>query len=448
MLPIDRKIGATPPSDARKARSGRPPRSGPAVLGSQAGSALLMAMFTTMVLMVVAMEIMYQTTVEAKVSSQGVNQLKAYYAAKSAAELGLFRIHLFRKAAAQFGEQLPDKTMLDMIWNFPFAWPPPVTDELGMVAKDQIAKSVAASLMQGQYTLTIESEGSKIDVNDLASPSKIVATSAREQILQMFQQRIESDEAFAEEHRNYDFNKLLNNITDWIDEDRDAIGGGDERSLYSSFQSEYVPPNQPFKTLGELHMVSGMTDELFAMLAPRITVYGSKGINVNYASKDVLMSLHNGIKSEIADKIIEGRQDPARGPFKNLEDFVGFIGGLGIPATAFLDGKDEKMPLAFDAEHNFRVKAVGKSGPVIREITAITYDFDTVKERLGELLKKQADKEKGAASDPNPLDDSQDKSPSPPGNRAGQPAANQTQTQKKKIQVPKERPNVVYWVET
>lgn len=415
------------------------------ILRKQAGSALLMAMFTSTVLMVIAIEIMYQTTVEAKVSAQGVNRLKAYYAAKSAAELGLFRVYLYRKAVAQFGDTLPDKTMLDLIWNFPFAWPPPVTDELGMVAKDQIEKSVSASLMQGEYTLSIESEGAKIDINDLASPSKVVAEATREQLLQMFQSRIENDEEFAESYRNFDFNSLVNNITDWIDEDRDSRNGGDERSLYQDLASEFIPPNQPFKTIGELHMVSGMTDELFDLLAPRITVFGSKGINVNYASKDVFMSLHNSIRPDIADKIIEGRQNPARGPFKDLEDFVQFMEGLGVPPAAFLDGKDEKIPLLFDAEYNFRIKAVGKAGPVIREITLITYDFDSVKDRLGDFLKKQADKERGA-----PEGQSAGSGQQQVGNQTGtgQQGAGQTQPQKKKIQVPKERPNVVYWVET
>lgn len=412
-------------------------------LRNQRGSALLMAMFTTMILMVIAMEIMYQTTVEAKVSSQGVNQLKAYYAAKSATELGLFRIHLYRKAVAQLGDSLPDKSMLDLIWNFPFQWPPPATEELSMVAKDQIDKAVKASLMQGTYIVTIESEGSKIDINDLASPSKVLAQSARNQLLQMFQSRLTNDETFAERYRNFDFNKLVNNITDWIDENKEALDGGDERSLYGEMESEFIPPNQPFKTLGELHMVSGMTDELFAMLAPRITVYGTKGINVNYAGKDILMALHGSITPEIADKIVAGRQDPARGPFKNLEDFVQFVATLGVPAEAFLDGKEERVPLLFDAEYNFRVRATGISGKVKRDITAITYDFDAVKDRLGDYMKKQAAKDKGASgqtssgdrSDSKTAENNPDKSTS-------------TTKQKKKIDVPKARPNVVYWTET
>lgn len=399
-----------------------------------------MALFTTMVLIVIAMEIMYQTTVEAKISSQGVNQLKAYYAAKSAAELGLFRVYLYRKAVADFGDSLPDTTMLDLIWNFPFQWPPPKMDELSMVAKDQIDKAVKASQMQGTYAMTIESEGAKIDINDLASPSKVLAETVRAQILQLFQARLATDEEFAESYRGYDFNKLVNNLTDWIDDNKESMNGGDERSEYGDIGSEFLPPNQPFKTLGELHMVANMTDELFSMLAPQVTVYGVKGININHASREILMSLHGSITEDVANKIIEGRQNPTRGPFKNLEDFVNFATILGVPADAFMDGKDARMPLIFDPEFNFRIRATGISGKVQRDITAIAYDFNSVKARLGEILKQQAEKDKGAANPQTPPPAPAD--PNAPGGKT------QTSKDKKKIEVPKARPTVVYWTET
>ncbi len=414
-------------------------------LKNQTGSALLMALFTTTVLMVIATEIMYQTTVETKVSAHGINQLKAYYAARAGIELGLFRVHLFRTAVATFGDAIPDKSMLDMIWNFPFAWPPPVPEETSMVDKDMIKTSVKESLMQAEYTLFIESEGSKIDINDLGSDSTVVAESTRALLLQMFKSRIESDDDFADRYRSFDFERLLNNIADWIDENAESRNGGDEKSAYQEIRNEYIPPNGPFKTVGELHMVADMTDDLYEIIVPRITVYGSKGINVNYASKEVLQSLSAGITSEIADKIIEARSKPERGPFKNLEDFVGFLNGVGIQGNPFLDGKEEKVPLLFDPEYNFRIRAAGKSGPVVREIMALTYDFDQVKERLGEFLQKQSDKDKGTneAAVPTPTP-TPTPAPGDPGTTAGQPGA---QDQKKKTKIPKERPNVVYWVE-
>jgi hypothetical protein len=141
---------------------------------------------------------------------------------------------------------------------------------------------------------------------------------------------------------------------------------------------------------------------------------------------------------EIADKIVAARQDPARGPFKNIKDFAGYMDTIGVPAATFMEGDEATVPIIFDAEYNFRIKAVGKSGSVIREITAITYDFDSVKSRLSDLLKQQAAKDKAAAGAPDGTTTTPDGQP---------PGATPKPAEKKKIQVPKERPNVVYWVE-
>lgn len=425
-------------------------------LKNQSGSALLMALFTVTILMVIATEVMYQTSVEAKVSAQALNQLKAYYAAKSGVELGLFRVHLYRKTLATLGDLAsgdkggPDlKSMLDMIWNFPFAWPFPVPDAVGAVEKDQIGKSVKESLMQAQYTLNIESEGSKIDINDLASPSKVVAAATREQVMQIFNSKLQNDEEFGNKYRSFDFNQLVNNLTDWIDENTESLNGGDEGSVYPDIRSDTIPPNQAFKTLGELHMVATMNDELFDLLAPRITVYGTKGINVNYATKDVLQSLTPLITSEIADKIITGRTDPQRGPYKDLKDFVGHLNTLGVAGNPFVDGDTEKIPLVFGAEFNFRIKAAGKAGAVIKEITAITFDYEQVKERLGELLKKQAEKEKPTPT-PTPGvggNDPNDKNGNGIPDSQENPDGTKKADEKAKTKIPKERPTVVYWVE-
>jgi len=401
----------------------------------------MMALFATMVLMVVATEVMYQTTVEAKVSSQAVNQVKAYYAAKSAVELGLFRVHIFRKVSAQFGSQLPDKSMLDLIWSFPFAWPPPLPEEMSTVSKDQIESAVKESLMKDSYNLSIQSEGSKIDINDLISPSRVIAASTRRQLFQIFETHMRDNPDAAEEFRQVDVNRLVNNIVDWIDEDSESLNGGDERAFYREANSEAIPPNQPLKTLGELHMIDGMTDEIFDLIAPRLTIFGTKGINVNYANKDVLMSIDPGITAEIADRIIERRNDPQRGGlFKDINDFTGFLEReLGVSASNFVEGTQVKVPLVFDLEQNFRIIGSGKAGPVIREIVAVTYDRENIQNRLSETLKKQAAADQGASA---PTGNQ------PPGTQPdSQPGRTTPPAQNSNIQVPKGRPNVVYWGE-
>lgn len=420
------------------------------MLKNDSGAALMMAVFTMTMLLAVSMDTLFETSVELQVSGQDINRVKAYYAAKSGVEISLLRIHIYKKAGAmldQIPQQMrPPRSMLDPIWQFPFSWPPVVPGETSAVDKDLIKDSVKKSFMQNQYLATIESEGSKIDINDLASPSKVVADATKEQLLQIFNSQMENNEKFSQRYRGYDFGKLLNNIADWVDYDKESRNGGDESALYSDRpRSDFIPPNQPFKTLEELHLVDGMTDEFYDLLAPRITIYGIKGINVNTASKDVLMSLNSSITSEVADAIIERRNDAnLGGPFKDTNDLVDFIQQKGVSGDPFREGKDkpEKVPLFYDAEYNFRIRSQGIAGKVTRDITAVVYDFDQVKARLKKLSQpstgNNAQGGQGGQNQQNQQNNGQNNS-----QNAGQNTGNQ-----QPAKIPNERPTIVYWNET
>ncbi len=415
------------------------------MLKDEGGIAMMMAIFTVTVLMIIATEVMYETNVELIVSSQQVNQLKAHYAAKAGVQISLLRIAIYRKAAAMAGDMIPT-SMLDPIWQMPFSWPPVVPDAASTITKGEIQKAVKASQMQAQYVATIESEGSKIDINDLDSPSKVVADSTRQQILQIFQSQMENDEEFQARHRGDDFESLVDAITDYIDADKTGRGknGGDESALYPDRPNELIPPNSPFKTLEELHMVAGMTDEIYELLKSRVTVYGTKGVNINYAKKDVLMSLSPQITPERADKIIEDRGKKERGPFKDQDDFLQYLGSLGIQGNPFQD-KDGKqtVPLLFDPEFNFRIRSTGQAGRAQKEITAIVFDTDAVQSRLHEFLMNEKPKTPTNPNDPpkNPNDPPKDP------NATANPNDKNTAAKKKKPAAPKGAPNIVFMQE-
>ncbi len=399
----------------------------------------MIALFTVTILMVMAMEIVHQSSVEFLISSQQVNQVKAYYAAKSGVEISLLRLHIYKKAMAAFGSQIPDKSKLDLIWSTPFAWPPPIPADLNAVDKDSVADSVKNSSMKSTYIANISAEGSKIDLNDLASPSERIRTATRKLVLQIFTSRTEADNAnddpWAKEYRDFNFEELVNNMADWADADTDSIAGGAENRFYQQNEIPDLPPNRPFQSVQELHMIAGMTDAIYDVIAPRVTAYGSKAVNINFASKEILMALDGSITSEIADKIIESRNDPNRGPFKDLKDFLGFVTPLGIPERAFLNAEDENkplLPLAFDPEFNFRIEAIGTAGKVTRKITAIAYDFDQVKTRLADAIRAEL-------PTPSPTPDTGQ--PPPPPTPTPDPNA------KPQIKPPTDRPTVVYWAE-
>nr|HMN67690.1 hypothetical protein [Bdellovibrionales bacterium] len=102
-------------------------------LRSQKGVAMLIAMFAFTLLSFIAIEVAYDTSVDQVVSSQQVNRVRAYYAAKAGVEISLLRVMLYKQAIAAFGDTLgANKSLLDPIWAFPFAWPPAIGEDTKM----------------------------------------------------------------------------------------------------------------------------------------------------------------------------------------------------------------------------------------------------------------------------------------------------------------------------
>ena len=422
------------------------------LLRTNKGVALLIAIFSIGLMSFFAMEVSYDTNVEYIVASQKINRLRAHYAAKAGVELSLLRILLYKKAMASFGEQLGEnKAMLDPIWNFPFAWPPSnfiPRDNVTTITYETILSAEKEAAMRATYITSIESEGGKIDINDLGSNIKALRESTRQQILKIFQMEVENNDEFESRWRNTNFEELINNITDWIDEDSESLNGGDERSYYQEilkdYNSEMIPPNQPFKTLEELHMVSGMKDDFYELLKPRITVYGVKGININFASKDILKSLDVRIDDKVADEIIKRRNTPEDGgPFRNEEDFTNFLSTL-INIDNFNEGG---IPFFFDNPFNFRIVSTGEFAKATREITVITYDVENLVGRLADYLDKQEEEEKGGSSTATTTDGQASGSPSGQQDNPDPNKTAQDKTQKQSVPIPRGRPRIVLWQE-
>jgi general secretion pathway protein K len=351
---------------------------------------------------------------------------------------------LYKQAMAAVGDNLgSNKGMLDPIWNFPLSWPPviPKGDKSTEVDKDMLKESVDKSLMKGEeYATSISSEGGKIDLNDLGSDIPTLKKAMIAQVLKIFKEEIQNNDAFAEKYSNFRFEELVNNIADYVDEDKTSLNGGDESNAYHDLEEKdlEMPPNRPLRTLDELHQVAGMTDDFYNVLAPRVTVFGTKGINVNYASKDVIMALDPTITEDIADKILARRNDPKQGgPFKDEQDFFGFIAGFGVDTKAI---EASKVPLLFDPEFNFRIESTGLAGNVKRDIIAVTYDYANLTTRLAKLMdaEDKQDQGGGGTGSANP----------PPTTPPATPVQKDANADKKtKIQGAKGRPDVVYWEE-
>jgi general secretion pathway protein K len=81
---------------------------------------------------------------------------------------------------------------------------------------------------------------------------------------------------------------LVDAIGDWRDTDDLRRPSGAEASEYRAANLKYVPANAPFETIGEAARVLGMTPAVFRRIAPAITVY-SRQPGINAATADVLV---------------------------------------------------------------------------------------------------------------------------------------------------------------
>jgi general secretion pathway protein K len=100
---------------------------------------------------------------------------------------------------------------------------------------------------------------------------------------------------------------LVDAIADWRDPDELRRPNGAELPEYRAANLKYGPANAPFETIGEVARVLGMTAELYRRIAPAITVYsGQPGVNAATAERSVLLALPNATP-ETVDAFIAQR---------------------------------------------------------------------------------------------------------------------------------------------
>lgn len=101
--------------------------------------------------------------------------------------------------------------------------------------------------------------------------------------------------------------RLVDVIGDWKDADDLRRPNGAEAADYQAAGLPYRPANAAFETVADLQRVLGMTPALFARVAGSLTVYsGTPGINPQFASRTVLMALP-GATDAIVDTYLAQR---------------------------------------------------------------------------------------------------------------------------------------------
>ncbi|MFQ5329166.1 MAG: type II secretion system minor pseudopilin GspK [Thermodesulfobacteriota bacterium] len=155
---------------------------------------------------------------------------------------------------------------------------------------------------------------------------------------------------------------LADTLADWIDgDDEPRPGGGEGLDYYQGLPHPYLPQNNYLGTNEELLMVKGYTPEVFETVAPLITAYSADGlININTARREVIMALSEEMTEDLAQGIIDFRNDT---PFNNKSDIMQIPGFETIGFTL-------QDRITVDSRV-FRVFSIARTTDAVREVEAV-----------------------------------------------------------------------------
>lgn len=208
----------------------------------------------------------------------------------------------------------------------------------------------------GGYEVKISTEGSRIPVTYLTD-SKF-----RDIVYELFiLWKLSPEEA----------NTAVDCLTDWMDGDDDLRSQGAESDYYKSQNYADFPRQQAFTSLEEMLLVKGM--DVVERMKPDwrnyFSIYSDGIIDLNYASKEILMAA-TGCQESDAENLIRERSG-ADGVAGTDDDKT-----LSINAATQLLGMDsnkyQSLQSIITTEHlTRRVESVGRSGAQSYKVVVI-----------------------------------------------------------------------------
>ncbi len=236
---------------------------------NQRGIALLTVLWVLTVLMVIVFSFSYMARTESLSTLSFKEGMEKRFLAEAGVQRGILELFYRRQ---NLNKVLTEDQMVWIVDGRPYS---------GQVG-------------DGNYTVKITDESGKLDIN-----------SAPELLLRNLLG------ALGIEGTTLD--TIVDSILDWIDKDDLHRLNGAESDYYLSLPNPYKAKNGNIETLEELLLVKGVTREILygdgqkKGLIDCLTVYGTGKININAASKEVLMAIP-GMTADMVEEIINYRQ--------------------------------------------------------------------------------------------------------------------------------------------
>jgi general secretion pathway protein K len=206
-----------------------------------------------------------------------------------------------------------------------------------------------------------DEEGARIAANATDESGKIDLNTASDALLKNLFQTAAGLDADAAA-------RIVDAIGDWKDADDIRRPYGAEAPEYQAAGLTYKPANAPFENIADLQRVLGMTPSVYAAVADTLTVFSkSPGVNPAFASRTVLLAIP-GATPEVVDAYVAQRKDAlaARQPLPLFP-----VAGIGAAQVNLWRIRAEvTMP---DAATYVREAVIRPGGDVLHPVTVLAW---------------------------------------------------------------------------
>jgi general secretion pathway protein K len=256
---------------------------------SNGGSALIVVLWVTGLLAMLVASFAFEARIEARLTSYYRNRTKADYLARSGLEIAEL---IMGKSKGLAGTEIDDEKSSADEW---YMYAKHLSDGVEVLVEHDLAK---AGVGEGIIRVKITPEPALINVNMLTADKGDKSDRRWEAILEVGGI---PEEMWAE---------LIDSFYDWTDrDDAPRTDGAETDDYYEGLDKPYTARNGPLDTVGELRMIKGFTKAVVyggvlesegffdedkiqvSGIADMLTTYGDGRINVNAASRRVLMTL-------------------------------------------------------------------------------------------------------------------------------------------------------------
>lgn len=188
---------------------------------------------------------------------------------------------------------------------------------------DRWAKPLVLEEEKGTLQIVIEEENAKLSFNHIALPNGTFDEAYHGMATRLMKGLKLSPD-------------LCDALADWVDVNEYPHPAGAETDWYMTQKPPYEARNASLETLEELGLVKGFNGAVLEKLRPFVTVYSDNPlspaapVNINTASREVLLALHERMNDDLVGRIIDYRKTT---PFKYPAD-LGKVAGMETIATA------------------------------------------------------------------------------------------------------------------